>query len=89
MMTLAEMEMSEAEFLIPSEVAGILGCDQYAINVQAREDPSKLGFPVNVMGSRVRIPRRAFIHWLKYGNAPIVMVDEDSGWDAARQRYTE
>lgn len=87
-MTLTELEASTVEFLVPADVAGILGCDQYAINLQARDDPAKLGFPVNVMGTRVRIPRRAFIHWLKFGNAPLV-VEGGTGWDAARERYVD
>ena len=87
-MTLTEIEASSEEFLTPADVKEILGCDQYAINLQAREDPAKLGFPVNIMGTRVRIPRRAFLHWLKYGNAPLVM-QGGSGWDAARERYVE
>ncbi len=31
-----------------------------AIRYQAHEDPSKLGFPVTVAGSRIYIPRRSF-----------------------------
>ena len=40
---------------------GLLRCDSQSINLQAKEDPSKLGFPVIVMGSRVRIPKAGFI----------------------------
>ena len=74
--TLFDLEHSTREFLTPEEVAPILGCAPYAINVQAKEDASRLGFAVNVMGTRVRIPRRAFIHWMRYGNAPIVYTDD-------------
>lgn len=90
-MKLEEMEASREEFLSPAEVAEVLGCQGYAINAQAKEDPSKLGFPVNVMGTRVRVPRRAFLHWLKFGNAPIVLLDErtETYWDAARERFVE
>lgn len=69
---LAALEQSEKLMLTPAEVAPILGCQAYAINVQAKEDPAKLGFPVCMMGTRVRIPRRAFLHWIKFGNAPIL-----------------
>lgn len=31
-----------------------------AIRYQAHEDPSKLGFPVTVAGTRIYIPRRSF-----------------------------
>ena len=69
-MTLAELEALDQEFLVPAQVAGVLGCSPFTINVQAQQDPSKLGFPVCVMGSRVKIPKQGFIHWFKYGNAP-------------------
>lgn len=58
-------------FMNSAEVAKIIGCKPDAINAQAQLDPSKLGFPVCVMGHRVRVPRQAFAHWLRYGNAPI------------------
>lgn len=51
-------------FLTPAQVARVLKCRPYAINVQARQDPTRLGFPVCVTGTRVRIPREAFIRWV-------------------------
>ena len=48
----------------------------YTINVQAKQDPSKLGFAVSILGTRVKIPRLAFIHWITYGNAPVTAGDE-------------
>ena len=68
-MTLTEIEQSEKLFLTPSDVAPVLGCKPYLINVQAHEDIGKLGFPASLVGTRVRIPRLAFLHWLKYGTA--------------------
>lgn len=72
-MTLKEMQESDKDFLTPEDVAEVLGCDQYAVNLQAQADPLKLGFAVNVMGRRVRIPRRPFLRWLEVGNAPAMM----------------
>ena len=63
MRTLQEVKASEKEMLVPSDIAPILHCDQYSINLQAKKDPSKLGFPVVVLGSRVKIPRAAFIRF--------------------------
>ena len=37
-MTLDDLEKIEREFLVPNDVAQILGCDPYNINVQARKD---------------------------------------------------
>ncbi len=63
-MTLQEIVNSNKVMLIPADVCEVLGCKPYSINVQAQEDPVKLGFPVSVIGTRVRIPREAFLRWL-------------------------
>ena len=70
-MTLQEMRDSTKEFLTPEEVAGCIGCMPYSITSQAKEDATRLGFAVTVIGTRVRIPRRAFLHWVRFGNAPV------------------
>lgn len=64
-MTLDEMKSCPREFLIPREVAPLLGCDPYAINVAAKQCPERLGFHVSVIGTRVKIPRLAFIRWME------------------------
>ena len=64
--TIDDIRNCDKDFLIPSDIAKVLGCDQYSINLQAQSDPSKLGFPVCVMGSRVRIPRLGFIRWYEW-----------------------
>lgn len=63
---LAGLAASDVEMLTPSDVAPVLGCHPYAINVMAKEDPARLGFPVCMVGNRVKIPRRAFLRWLGY-----------------------
>ena len=69
-MTFQEIVDSDLDFLYPKDIAEVLRCMPYSINTQAKADPAKLGFPVCLMGSQVRIPRLGFIHWMKYGNAP-------------------
>ena len=66
-MTYEEMLKSDKAFLLTEDVAELLGCKPYSINAQAQQDPAKLGFPVCVTGSRVRIPRLGFLHWMTYG----------------------
>lgn len=66
-MTLQDLEAMDREMLLPAEVAAVLGCDQFNFTLQARADAGKLGFPVCIIGKRVRTPRRAFINWLKNG----------------------
>ena len=77
-MTLAEIENCDAEFLTPAQVEGVLGCDQNALRYQAKMNPELLGFPVIVLKSRVKIPRLGFLHFMKYGKAPIVIQNEEA-----------
>lgn len=69
-MTLNDIEKMDTEFLIPEQVAAILGCNAYAINVQVRDNPAALGFPTVKLGSRVKIPRLAFLRFMK-GELPV------------------
>ena len=64
-MTLDEIRNSTKEVLTPAEVAPILGCDPQDIRVQAKQHPEWLGFNVAVIGSRVKVPRLAFIRWVE------------------------
>lgn len=50
-------------FLAAEDLADLIGADPQCIRSQAQGDPSKLGFPVTVIGTRVRIPRLGFINW--------------------------
>lgn len=62
-MTLNEIRASGKAMLTPADVAPVLGCNPYAINVAAKQDPARLGFPVCMIGNRVKIPRLAFLQW--------------------------
>ena len=65
-MTLEDVAQLEADFLIPSQVAAVLGCDQYMINLASRtaDGRTSLGFPVIRIGNRVKIPRRPFLTFM-------------------------
>ena len=78
-MTYQEMLESDKVFLLTEDVAELLGCKPYSINIQAQQDPAKLGFPVCVTGSRVRIPRLGFLHWMTYGITRLVPAEEKGG----------
>lgn len=60
-MTLQDLEQIPREYLLPKEVAPILGCNPYSINVAAKKGPDRFPFPVIIMGTRVRIPKIPFI----------------------------
>ena len=63
-MTIEELKGSDKEVLTAADVAGVLGCKPYSIIVQAKTAPAALGFPVSVIGSRVKIPRIPFLKFL-------------------------
>lgn len=66
-MTLNELRDYPKEFLTPAQIAPILGCDPQDIRVAARLRPDLLGFSVSVIGTRVKVPRLAFIRWMEGG----------------------
>lgn len=51
-------------YLLPEEAAALLGCTPQSVRTAARQRPELLGFPVNIMGNRVRIPRVPFLTFL-------------------------
>lgn len=67
-MTIEEIKASKKEMLTPADIADILGCASYSINVQVTEDikngVNSFGFSVTKIGTRVKIPRRAFLKWI-------------------------
>ena len=67
-MSVEEMKTLTADYLTPKDIAACLGYTAYAINQQAAADASKLGFPTIIIGKRVKIPRKAFIHFMEGEN---------------------
>lgn len=64
-LSLDDLREIDSDFLTPQIAAKFLRCAPYSINLQAMEDPQKLGYRVNVQGKRVRIPRLAFIKFME------------------------
>lgn len=60
-MTLEELEKLPKEMLVPADIAPILGCMPYSINLATRDGKNPFPFPVIRMGARVRIPKAPFI----------------------------
>ncbi len=69
-MTVKDIEQLNADVLTPMQVADVLGCNAYSINLQARDNAAALGFPAIKIGSRVRIPKDAFIRFMR-GDLPV------------------
>ena len=61
---IAILQSMTRPFLKPDEVALVLQCTPQSIRTAARQRPELLGFPVNIMGNRVRIPRVPFLQFL-------------------------
>lgn len=64
-MTLLDLEKLDKPMLTVKDIAPLLGANPYSIHCQAQANPKKLGFPVIVMGRRVRIPKEGFIKFMK------------------------
>ena len=64
-MTIQEIRDSTKECLVPSDIAEVLGCDKYSINLQVKQDKEQgtnsFPFPTILIGTRVKIPRKAFL----------------------------
>ncbi len=61
---LEELRDSGKEFFTPGDVSRVLGCDPQSIRLQARQCPERLGFPVSVIGNRVKIPAKPFLAFM-------------------------
>ena len=67
-MTLDDLRKVDRDWLLAREVAPILGTDPHSIRVAAKVAPGRLGFPVCIIGSRVRIPKKPFIEFMEGSN---------------------
>lgn len=76
-MTLADIEAYGKEILTPAQVAPLLSMDQQTFRLQARLRPDLIPFPVIVVKSRVKVPRRPFLNYMKHGDPHTT--EEDAG----------
>lgn len=65
-MTIEDLQSSSKIYLTPAEVSDLLHCDPQSIRVQAHTNPQVLGYPVIIIGRRIRIPRIPFLRYLGY-----------------------
>ncbi len=61
----ARLKTLDKPFFAPRDVFRLLGVASYSINLTAYEDPKSLGYPVMLSGRRVRIPRAAFLEYVR------------------------
>lgn len=62
-MTIQEIRATEKAFLTCADIAPAIGSDPHALRVEAKKEHSRLGFPVLIIGTRVKIPTAGFINW--------------------------
>ena len=60
--TIQEIKSSDKAFLLPKDIAEILGSSPQDIRVSARA--GALGFPVMFVGNRTKIPRIPFLQYI-------------------------
>ena len=66
-MTLQELEELETEVFTAKQIAPLLHANPETIRWQAFEAPEMLGFPVIVTKTRVKIPKRPFLAFMRHG----------------------
>ena len=85
-MTLDDLAQLTRPFATVEDVGSIIGIRPYTLRLQARNDPTRLGFPVCVAGNTVRIPREAFINWM-LGRGESAQVDPRSVYQGENPIY--
>lgn len=63
--TLSDIEALEKEMLIPADIAPILGCHPYSVNVATQGGENPFPFPIIRLGRRVLIPKQPFLKALR------------------------
>lgn len=64
-MTFDQIRQSDKLFITPKDIAPVIGCDPQKIRTTAWDKPERLGFPVVVVGRRIRIPRIPFLQFME------------------------
>ena len=62
---LEDLEKTEGEVLSCEQVARVLQTKSRTVSKWAKERPEQLGFPVIVMGDRVKVPKAAFLRFMR------------------------
>lgn len=68
LVSLTDIERLTGDFIPVKTAAQYLRCGPQALRLQAHKDPLCLGFPVTVLGSRVLIPKKPFLLYIRGGD---------------------
>ncbi len=64
-LSLKDIAQLPGEMLTPEQVASVLEMNAHTIRVQAGQNPDVFGFPVMVVGTRVKIPKQPFLLYMR------------------------
>lgn len=71
-MTLDDIEAMTAATISPAQAASVIGCNEQALRIQARERPEWLGFPVIRINNQIKIRQKtdnsAHNEWPPHGH---------------------
>lgn len=70
-MTLDEIKAIPKDFLTVTDIAPYIKGDPQAIRTQAFQRPELLGFPVTIVGRRVKIPKALFVQHFQGGDTRV------------------
>ena len=62
--TMADLVHCPKEFFTPQQVADVLGCDPQYLRITARQQPHLMQFPFQIVGNRVKFPKRPFLQYM-------------------------
>lgn len=75
-MTLKDLREKDGDVLRAEDVAKYLHVSPQLLREQAREDPSKLGFRVIVIGTQTLIPKLPFVQFMKGENKFVHLIPD-------------
>lgn len=62
--TLQDLISYPKDFFTPHQVGDVLGCDPQALRIIARQRPELMQFPFQIVGNRVKFPKRPFLRYM-------------------------
>lgn len=62
--TLQDLINCPKDFFTPQQVGDVLGCDPQNLRIMARQRPELMRFEFQIVGNRVKFPKRPFLHYM-------------------------
>lgn len=62
--TLQDLISYPKDFFTPQQVGDVLGCDPQNLRIMARQRPELMRFEFQIVGNRVKFPKRPFLRYM-------------------------